>query len=658
MDGAHECMGRSVDRRGRVATASVDLSVDIGLRGRARILAGMFRALRVFLPLGLLVCAGQAFVSAQVTDAATGGQQSAAGQAPTPGGGQTTGSPHAIQLDAQHRPITAGGFVKSGPVVFEDASEKAGLTHWTHTMGTPDKHYLVETKGSGVCLLDYDHDGWLDIYVVNGSTFEALDGKAAPPHAALFHNNHDGTFTEVAQKAGVTNERWGTGCSVADYDNDGWPDLYVSNWGQNRLYHNNHDGTFTDVAEKAGVTVGGWSTGTTWGDYDGDGKLDLFVAGYVHFDREHPPQSSEGGTVNAYCTFRGEAVACGPRGLKGEPDHLFHNNGDGTFTDVSEKAGVADKAGYYGLGAVFADINNDGKPDLLVGNDSTPNYLYINKGDGTFDDVSYASGFAVNEAGQETASMGIAVGDYENNGMLDVFDTAFSDSYKPLYHNEGDANMTDISYHIGLGEITVPFLSWGDAFMDYDNDGWKDLLMDNGHVYPEADKYNWGTSWKQRPMLFRNVDGKRFENVPALEGTGLAVVMAGRGMAVGDLFNRGKLDAVINVMDGHPVLLKNVNPDTNHWLEMQLVGGPKSPRDAVGATVYVTANGMKQREDVLSGGSYLSSNDQRVHFGLGAAAKVDDIEVHWPSGAVEHFTLPNVDSIVTLKEGTGKAATK
>ncbi len=342
------------------------------------------------------------------------------------------------------------------------------------------------------------------------------------------------------------------------------------------------------------------------------------------------PTSGESGGTNAFCTFRGEQVSCGPRGLKGEPDHLFHNNGDGTFADVSEKAGVADKPGYYGLGALFVDINNDGKPDLLVGNDSTPNYLYLNKGDGTFEDVSYASGFALNEAGRETASMGIAVGDWQHNGQLDIFDTTFSDDYKPLYHNEGDANFTDISYHVGLGETTVPFLSWGDAFIDYDNDGWPDLLMSDGHVYPQADKYNWGTSWKERPMLFHNVDGKRFEVAPAVEGSGLADVIAGRGMAVGDLFNDGKIDAVINVMDGHPVLLRNVSADKNHWLELKLAGGPKSPRDAVGATVYVTANGMKQREDVLSGGSYLSSNDPRPHFGLGPATTVDAIEVHWP----------------------------
>src|SRR5580658_3271650 len=554
-------------------------------------------------------------------------------------------------------PITAGGFAVSGPVVFEDVTRAAGLSGWTHVMGAADRGLIIDTNGSGVGLIDYDNDGWLDIYLVNGSTFNALDGKETPSHAALFHNNHDGTFTDVAAKAGVTNDRWGFGVAIGDYDNDGWPDIFVSNWGENRLYHNNHDGTFTDVAERAGVALNdpaAWHTGATWGDYDGDGRLDLFVAGYLHYDRNNLPTPAENGGTNAFCTFRGEQVSCGPRGLKGEPDHLFHNNGDGTFTDVSEKAGVADKPGYYGLGAVFVDINNDGKPDLLVGNDSTPNYLYLNKGDGTFDDVSYASGFALNEAGRETASMGLAIGDWQNNGRVDIFDTTFSDDYKPLYHNEGDANFTDISYHIGLGEVTVPFLSWGDAFLDYDNDGWKDLLMSDGHVYPQADKYNWGTSWKERPMLFHNVNGKRFEAVPAVEGSGLADVIAGRGMAVGDLFNDGKLDALINVIDGHPVLLRNMSPDKNHWLELKLVGGPKSPRDAVGATVYVTANGTKQRADVVSGGSYLSSNDPRPHFGLGQATSVDAIEVHWPSGKVERFTVPGVDRIVTIAEGTGK----
>ena len=597
--------------------------------------------------LGLTAFSAPNFLCAQT--AGTAAQEHPAAPA-----GVDTGPPHAALFDAQKRPITAGGFVDSGPVIFEDDSEKAGLTRWTHKMGTKDKKYIIETNGSGVGLIDYDNDGWLDIYVVNGSTFDALDGKETPPHAALFHNNHDGTFTDVAAKAGVTNDRWGFGVAIADYDNDGWPDIFVSNWGKNRLYHNNHNGTFTDVGEKAGVQLGNWSTGATWGDYDGDGQLDLFVPGYVHFDRDNLPTGGANGVPDTFCTFRGVAVNCGPRGLKGEPDHLFHNNGDGTFTDVSEKAGVADKPGYYGLTSLFVDINNDGKPDLLVGDDSTPNYLYLNKGDGTFEDVSYASGFALNEAGRETATMGIAAGDFANDGMVDIFNTTFSDDYKPFYRNEGDANFTDISYQVGIAEISVPFLGWGDAFLDYDNDGWKDLLMSDGHVYPEVDKQPWGTSWAQRPMLFHNLGGKKFEVVPAVKGTALADVVSGRGMAVGDLFNDGKLDAVINVMDGHPVLLRNVSPDKNHWLELKLVGGAKSPRDAVGATVYVSANGIKQRGDVLSGGSYGSTSDPRPHFGLGPATKVDDIEVHWPSGKVEHFTVTGVDRIVTITEGSGK----
>ena len=619
----------------------------------------MFEPLRAAALLGLL--AGGAFVSlsAQVTNSPTPspGQQTekTSEDAQTPSsGGVNTGPPHAAQFDPQHRPITAGGFVKTGSVIFEDISEKAGLTHWTHKMGTAAKKYIIETNGSGVGLIDYNDDGWLDIYVVNGSTFDALDGKETAPHAALFRNNHDGTFTDVSAQAGVTNDRWGVGVAIADYDNDGWPDIYVSNWGKNRLYRNNHDGTFTDVAEKAGVQLGNWSTGATWGDYDGDGRLDLFVPGYVHFDRDNLPSGGENGVPDTFCTFRGVQVNCGPRGLKGEPDHLFHNNGDGTFTDASEKAGVSDAPGYYGLASLFVDINNDGKMDLLVADDSTPNYLYLNKGDGTFEDVSYSSGYALNEAGRETASMGIAAGDFENNGMVDVFNTTFSDDYKPLYRNDGAGNLTDSSYQLGIAEISVPFLGWGNAFLDYDNDGWKDLMMADGHVYPQVDQHAWGTSFAQRPMLFHNAGGKKFEAVSAVEGSGLADVITGRGLAVGDLFNDGKLDVVINVLDGHPVILRNVSADKNHWVELKLVGGPKSPRDAVGATVYLTANGMKQRGDVLSGGSYASSSDPRVHFGLGQAAKVDDTEVHWPDGKVEHVSVPGVDRIVTITEGPGK----
>ena len=573
--------------------------------------------------------------------------------APQASGVVSTGAAHAAVLDSEKRPITAGGFVDSGPIVFQDYSEKAGLTRWRHTMGTPEDTFIIETVGSGVALLDYDNDGWLDIYLVNGSTYDAMSGKTSPLHAALFHNNHDGTFTDVAQQAGVTNDRWGFGVAVGDYDNDGWPDLYVTNFGKNRLYHNNHDGTFTDVAEKAGVALGNWSTGATFGDYDGDGRLDLFVPGYVHYDMDHPPVPGSPVVAFSSCEFRGVKVMCGPRGLKGEPDHLFHNNGDGTFTDVGVKAGVGDANGYYGLTAVFADVNNDGKIDLIVANDSTPNYMYINKGDGTFEDASYASGYALNENGRETASMGIAVGDYLNNGQLDLYNTVFSDDYNPLYRNDGGGNFTEVSYQAGIAEVTIPFLGWGTGFLDFDNDGWKDLLAANGHVYPGVDKSDWGTTFAERPLLFRNLHNGKFDVVPAVKGTGLALLLTARGAAFGDLFNDGKIDVVINQLDNTPVLLRNVSQDQNHWVGLSLVGGAKSPRDAVGASVYVTAGGVRQRGDVISGGSYASSNDFRVHFGLGSSTKIENVEIHWPSGAVEHVNLPSVNCFYRVEEGKG-----
>jgi hypothetical protein len=568
--------------------------------------------------------------------------------------GSATGGVFAPVLDSEKRPITAGGFVKTGPIVFQDISEKAGLTVWKHKMGSPEKPYILETIGSGVCLLDYDHDGWLDIYMVNGSTYDALDGKAEPPHAALFHNNHDGTFTNVANIAGVTNDRWGFGCGVGDYDNDGWPDIYVGNYGKNRLYHNNHDGTFTDVAETAGVQLGNWSTGPSFGDYDGDGRLDIFVPGYIHWDMNHLPASGSSNVAYANCQFRGAPTMCGPRGLQGEPDHLFHNNGDGTFTDVSEKAGVSDKRRYYGFSSTFVDINDDGKVDLLVTDDSSPNYMYINKGDGTFQDASFYSGFALNQDARETASMGLAVGDYTNNGRLDLYTTTFSDDYKTLYRNDGDANFVDITPQMGIAEATYPFLSWGTAFFDYDNDGWKDLMFVSGHVYPQVDKHEWGTSFAERPLLFHNMDhGKKFEVMPAVEGTGLADVIPARGAAFGDLFNDGKIDVVINCLDHTPVLLRNVNDDHNHWVGLLLTGGPKSPRDAVGSTVYLTAGGTRQRGDVMSGGSFESSNDFRVHFGLGESTTVEKVEIRWPDGAKETYTLPSVDRYFAIEEGKG-----
>ena len=576
----------------------------------------------------------------------------AAQQTPRPSG-MATGGIHPPVKDALSRPITAGGFVDGAPVIFGEITKLAGLDKFHHRSGTPEKTTILEAPGSGVALLDYDNDGWLDLYLLNGSTVAAIKGIEPAPRAMLFHNNRDGTFTDVTEKAGVANERWGFGVAIGDYDNDGWHDIYVANYGKNRLYHNNHDGTFTDVAEKAGVALGGWSTGPTWGDYDHDGHLDLFVPGYVKNDVDRPVLAGKGGLPEGACQNRGVNVFCGPLGLPGQEDHLFHNNGDGTFTDVSEKAGVADHAGRYGFASVFVDVDDDGWLDLAVANDSSANYLYRNRHDGTFEDMGYGSGFSLSEEGRAQASMGLAVGDYNRDGKVDLFVTTFSDDYKPLYRNDGQGYFTDVSFRVGLGNPSIPFLGWGAGFLDFDNDGFLDLFTVNGHVYPIADSTDWGTTWAQRPLLFRNVDGKKFEEVPAATGSGLAVVIPGRGAAFGDLFNDGHIDVVINNMDSTPTLLRNVVKNGNHWVGLKLIGGPKSPRDAIGAKVFLTAGGIRRRAEVFSGASYASSSDLRVHFGIGPSAKVDGVEIQWPSGTKEKLDLPDVDLIFTVREGQG-----
>jgi hypothetical protein len=546
-------------------------------------------------------------------------------------------------FDSQHRPITAGGFVDGAPVVFEDITHKSGIDKFLHHSGTPDKGTIIEVPGSGVALLDYDNDGWLDIYLLNSSTVAALKGKESPPRAMLFHNNHDGTFTDVTEKAGVANERWGFGVAIGDYDNDGWPDIYVANFGKNRLYHNNHDGTFTDVAEKAGVALGGWSAGPSWGDYDHDGRLDLFVPGYAKYDVDNPQS----------CDFMGTKLSCGPLGLAGEQDHLFHNNGDGTFTDVSDKAGVSDPKGYYGFASTFVDVDDDGWVDLLVANDSKPNYLYHNRHDGTFEEIGYLSGFAVTDDGRTIASMGIAVGDYNRDGTVDFYISNFSDDYSVLFKNNGDNIFSDITYQAGLVEPTIPFLKWGTGFLDFDNDGLLDIFVANGHVFPIIDKQNWGTTWAQRPQLFRNVDGVKFKEVAPATGSGLADTIPARGAAFGDLFNDGHIDVVINNLDTTPTLLRNVVKNGNHWIAFNLIGGDKSPRDAIGAKVFVTTGGIRQRGDVFSGGSYGSNSDPRVHFGLGAARTADKVEIQWPSGKKQVVAVPEVDRIFVVDESKG-----
>ena len=568
-----------------------------------------------------------------------------------PAGDVSTGPARGATYDAQHRPMTAGGFVDHGEVIFEDITARSGLAKWQHHVGSTDRTLISDSLGSGVALLDYDRDGWLDIYLVNGSTYDAVSGKGDPPHAALFHNNHDGTFTDVTKSAGTANDRWGVGAIAADFDNDGWPDLYVTNLGKNRLYHNNHDGTFTDVAEKAGVVAGGWSTGATAGDYNGDGLLDIFVPGYTAFDFSNLPARGSKAVAENICKFRGVETFCGPRGLLGASDHLYRNNGDGTFTDVSRQTHVDDRPGYYGLVSLFVDLDDDGYPELLVGNDSTPNYLYHNRGDGTFRDESFESGFAVNGEGRETATMGIAAADYTNSGHLGLATTDFSDDYKLIYEGDGKLSFTDVSASAGIAGLTTPFLGWGVGFLDFDRSGLKGLFFANGHVYPQVDHQNWGTSFAQRPLLFRNMGQGHFTLVDAVAGSGLGEVLTARGATFGDLFNDGQIDVVINNLEGAPTMLRNVAQNKHHWIEFGLSGSGRSNRSAIGARVLLTAGGVTQRGDVLCGGSFASSNDLRLFFGLGDATTIDSISITWPDRTVQIVPPPRVDHLYEVQQG-------
>ncbi|MEO5857883.1 MAG: CRTAC1 family protein [Pyrinomonadaceae bacterium] len=556
---------------------------------------------------------------------------------------------------------TTGIIDEKAPRIYEDITASTAINSFRCTSGNKEKNYIIETTACTVAVFDYDNDGRPDIYLLNGSTMNIERGQEKPVKSALFRNLGNWKFEDVTNKAGLTNDRWGMGVSVADYDNDGDADLFVSNFGVPRLYRNNGNGTFTDVAVQAGLALKGWHTGATFGDFNKDGRLDLFVPAYLHFDLQDLPASPSDTTKESTsgkvpCSFRGQPVMCGPRGLKGEKDRLFRQAKDGTFEDVSTVAGVTDEGEYYGFSSVFIDIDNDRDLDLLVVNDSTPKQLYVNQGDGTFLETGYASGIALNENGREQAGMGLAVGDYDNDGLVDFHITNFSDDSNTLYHNDGEGNFTDITFQAGIGEPTTPFLGWGTAFVDFDNDGWKDIIVANGHVYPAVDNFQWGTSYAQQMLLFKNTRTKpgqiKFDRVAAAPNSGLSLSITARGTATADLDGDGKLDLIVANSGAAPTLLRNVSPGKNNWLKLKLIGdvSARTPKDAIGSTVYVTTGKLRQRFDLTSGANYASQDEQIIHVGIGEASKIDKLEVFWANGQTETFPVEGINKLLTLKQ--------
>jgi len=515
-------------------------------------------------------------------------------------------------------------------------------------LSSPEQKYIVESMSGGVALIDYDRDGWPDIYFTNAQSVEmALAGKKS--RSALYHNNRDGTFTDVTDKAGVGYPCWAMGAVVGDYNNDGWPDLLVTCLGGVVLYRNNGDGTFTDVTKQAGLSDdSGWASGAAFGDYDGDGWPDLFVSHYVNVNLNDLPEFGSRPT----CKFRGIAVQCGPRGLKGSPSNLYHNNGDGTFSDVSKKSGIADSPDSFGLTPVWAHFDKDGHLDLFLANDAGRNYLYKNDGDGHFTEIGLTAGVAVSQDGNEQANMGVALGDYQHTGRPSIAVSHFSDEYAVLYQNLGEMTFSDVSYPSGIASSTTHYVGWGDGFFDFDNDGWVDLFIVNGHVYPQVDTGEAGARYHEPGLLFLNEHNGKFREISKLIGPALQTPRVSRGAAVGDLFNDGHLDIVIENLKGEPTILRSEGGPLNHWIGFELAG-TKSNRLALNARVRVTAGDLVQTDEVRSGGSYLSQNDLRLHFGLGARAHVDKVEVIWPTGKVETITDLAADHSYEVKEGEG-----
>jgi len=532
---------------------------------------------------------------------------------------------------------------------FTDIAEKAGLTARVVFGGVNTKKYIIETTGTGVAIFDYDNDGWPDIFVVNGTTLDGFPtGKGPTNH--LYRNNHDGTFTDVTVRAGLAASGWGQGVCVGDYDNDGWEDLYVTYYGKNRLYHN-QQGIFTDVSENAGVAGSGksWGSGCAFLDYDRDGHLDLMVANYVDFDVTTAPGPGQ----RASCMWKGVAVMCGPRGLPGAKNILYHSRGDGAFDDVTTKAHIDRADGHYSLSISTLDFDDDGWPDIYIACDSTPSILYRNNRDGTFTDVAVTAGAAFNEDGREQAGMGTTIGDYDGDGRLDIFKTNFSDDTSTLYRNNGDGTFTDATFSAGLG-LHTKYLGWGTMFFDFDNDGWPDLLLVNGHVYPEVDRFKLGSNFVEPRILYHNNGNGTFTDISESSGQGITTAASSRGLAIGDLWNDGKLSAVISNMNDRPSLLVNQVRTANHWMAIKTVG-TKSNRDGIGAKITIRLGKRILVDEVRSGSSYDSNSDMRVHFGLGTATKVDSVEIRWPSGLVEHFESLPVDHIHTVREGSGSA---
>src|SRR6266849_4674709 len=546
------------------------------------------------------------------------------------------------QVQAEQEPAAT----KLSVPIFRDIAAQAGLN--ASHISSADKRYVIESMSGGIGVFDCDNDGKLDIVMVNGSTVDRYKQNGGDPLVTLWHQDADLKFTDITAKAGLTRKGWGMGVAVADFDNDGNLDLFVTGYGGNALYRNKGNCTFEDVTDKAGVRGGGFSTGAAWADYDRDGNVDLFVSRYVHVDMNDLPAFGS----TKFCQFKGVPVQCGPWGMEGETDLLYHNRGDGTFEEVSKKAGVDDPEKYYGLGATWGDYDNDGWPDLFVADDATPNHLYHNNHNGTFSDEAMVGGIALNSEGQALGSMGVTWGDYDHSGRLSMFITEFADQPNTLYRNPAARGFEDVAMPSHLGQPSLPLVGWGTAFFDMDNDGWLDLFVGNGHVYPQMDNVKGSAAYAQPMLLHRNLRNGTFEEVSKAAGLADMPLKSRRGAAFGDIFNNGNMDIVVLNVGEPPSLLLNTNKIANHRVLFRLAG-TKSNHAAIGARVTIHAGGMTQFDEVRGGGSYLSQNDLRLHFGLGSATKIDLVEVRWPSGKTESFKDVAADKIYTITEGQG-----